>query len=285
MGRLRHDHFQEHTPERLGPEVLRALERGERIAAPCCVVVAHPDDETLGLGSRLGRLDDLTLVHLTDGAPHADGDAVRAGFACAADYAAAREAELQAALAALGVAPRRVRLGLTDQEAVVHLAGLTARLEALLRGAALVITHAYEGGHPDHDAAAFAVQAACRRLASRGLGPPLRLEFAGYHLSAGERVTGAFWPDPRRPAVRAEIAAHALAAKRAALAAHRSQAEVLAWFDAEQEAFRLAPDYDFAAPPPPGEALYDRWGWPLTSGLWRRCARAALEEPTEAAAA
>jgi N-acetylglucosamine malate deacetylase 2 len=260
-----------------GAALLSQLARGGPIAAPAVAVSAHPDDETLGFGSRLPLFEDLELVHLTPGAPRDDGDARRAGFADARSYAAARAGELDAALAALGAAPRRRQLGYTDQDVVFHLTALTDQLAKLLDGAALVLTHTYEGGHPDHDAAAFAVQAACRRLRALGRPAPVRIEFAGYHLRRGERVTGTFWPDPGRPEMPVRLEGDALARKTAALAAHRSQAAVIGWFDGSREAYRLAPDYDFAAPPPPGEALYDGWGWSLTSALWRGQARAAAD--------
>ncbi|MGH6986420.1 MAG: hypothetical protein ACRED9_06220 [Caulobacteraceae bacterium] len=31
-------------------------------------------------------------------------------------------------------------------------------------------------------------------------------------------------------------------------------------------------------PPPPGEALYDRFGWTMTSQTWRGLARSALSD-------
>src|SRR2546430_865373 len=55
-----------------------------------------------------------------------------------------------------------------------------------------VITHAYEGGHPDHDAAAFAVHAACRLMGE----PPAILEMALYHRRDGQLVSGEFLPWP-----------------------------------------------------------------------------------------
>jgi LmbE family N-acetylglucosaminyl deacetylase len=169
-------------------------------------------------------------------------------------------------------------VNLRDQDVVLALVQTVRALRVLLRGAEVVITHAYEGGHPDHDAAAFAVQAACRLIAREGGRPPLRLEFAGYHAARGKRVTGAFWPDPDHPSVYAELSPVQLDRKRAALLCFRSQADVVAWFAAEQEAYRHAPDYAFTKPPPPGEALYDRWGLGLTSERWREHASVALRE-------
>src|SRR5689334_1933438 len=73
------------------------------ITARTVVVVAHPDDETIGLGAQLRRFRDLLIVHVTDGAPRRIGDAVRSGFDGPAAYAAARRKELESAMAIAGV--------------------------------------------------------------------------------------------------------------------------------------------------------------------------------------
>ena len=56
--------------------------------ADMMLVVAHPDDETIGFGGHLRRLRRLTIVHVTDGAPRDLRDAGRCGFASADAYAA-----------------------------------------------------------------------------------------------------------------------------------------------------------------------------------------------------
>jgi LmbE family N-acetylglucosaminyl deacetylase len=257
---------------------LDALQRGVAIDAPACVVVAHPDDETLGLGARLGAFRRLTLVHLTDGAPQDPADARRAGFPDASAYRLARRAELALALEILDLAPAWRALGIRDQAAARHLRRLARALTPLLARSAVVVTHSYEGGHPDHDAAAFAVQAACAALGAGGSRAPTRLEFSGYHLDRGRTVTGGFCPDPARPAVKARLTPGQRERKRRALAAFRSQAETLRCFAAETEAYREAPVYDFTRPPPPGDALYDQWGWELTSDRWRGLAGKALRQ-------
>lgn len=251
----------------------RRLAGGERIAEPVALVVAHPDDEVVGLGSRLHLLDRLTLVHLTDGAPFEMGDAQRAGFGTRAAYAAARAGELDAALAALEVRPeRRLAYGIPDQTLCEHLPELVDRLALDLRGCAAVFTHAYEGGHPDHDAAALCVQAACARLGGEA---PARWEFAGYFGRDGVLQANRFHPDPTAPETGVTLTADERRRKVRAFAAHASQAPVLANFPPEREAWRPAPAYDFARPPPPGEAHYDRYGWELTSARWRERAVAA----------
>jgi LmbE family N-acetylglucosaminyl deacetylase len=265
----------------IDPVAGRLLERlgwGGAVAAPTCVVAAHPDDETLGLGARLAGFQRLRLIHLTDGAPQDPAHAQAHGFEGADAYATARRGELGQALETLGVRGERLALGLPDQGTARDLAGLTLRLARELGGAQVVVTHAYEGGHPDHDAAAFAVQAACQTLARAGRPAPFRLEFAGYHRTDHGRATGCFWPDDAAPAVRGRITDEMLARKRAALACFASQAEVIGWFDPEKEAYRAAPLYDFAAPPPPGAALYDDWGFALSSTAWRAAAAQALSE-------
>jgi N-acetylglucosamine malate deacetylase 2 len=266
------------------PAILARLLAGQPIPEPVVAVVAHPDDETVGFGSRLPLMTDTLLVHLTPGAPRDGADARRAGFPDSAGYAAARARELDAALRALDARPRRRQLGYTDGEVVFGVAALAGELEGLIDGAAFVLTHPYEGGHPDHDAAALAVQIAVARLEAAGRPAPVRLEFAGYHQAEGERRTGGFWPDPQRPAVTVRLEGPALEAKRTAVAAHQSQAAILDWFDPAVEAYRFAPAYDFTAPPPPGAALYDGWGWALTSERWRALARDVLAAAAPGAA-
>lgn len=230
-------------------------------APPTLILVAHPDDETIGAGGQMGRLGRLTLVHLTDGAPRDPWFWQQAGLSTRTAYARLRAAELSRALAAGGIEAHRFTCGAPDQEAVLSLPALTQRTLTLLRRIrpAFVLTHPYEGGHPDHDAAAFIVSQA---VAAAPLPRPVRLEMAFYHQRSESLVTGRFLPGGP-PAIRVPLSPRARARKQVMLEAFASQQAVLARFGLDDEAFRLAPDYDFTSPPHPGVLHYERFGWPL----------------------
>jgi LmbE family N-acetylglucosaminyl deacetylase len=245
--------------------VLDCLCRGVPVEVPVALVVAHPDDETLAAGASLALFRRLTLVHVTDGAPRSLQDARTAGFRTARDYAAARLWELRQALDAAGAAVEPVFLGIPDQQASLLVPEIAAALSGLLAGVEVAITHAYEGGHPDHDACAAAVQRACRGLAPT----PALLEFPSYHAGPdGAWVRQRFLPDGPPETVLAPDDA-ALARKRAALACFASQHETLACFDPVRELFRPAPAYDFSQPPHPGTLLYEQYDWGMTGARWR----------------
>jgi len=154
--------------------LLERLGTGGREVLDCrdvIVVVAHPDDETIALGGQLGRMRGIRIIHVTDGAPFDMADALACGFSTREDYANARRRELEEAMALAGVGPDRLlSLGLPDQTAPRNLAAAARRLSEMFGGGGVrtVLTHCYEGGHPDHDATAFAVRAACRLLALPG---------------------------------------------------------------------------------------------------------------------
>jgi len=245
------------------PDFAARLVSGGRIDEPVAIVVAHPDDESLWLGTALQRLSNATLIHLTDGAPEDMGDARRLGFATREAYAAARVRELDTALRALDVTPRRLACNFVDQSLAHRLPELVARLRADLAGMHAVITHPYEGGHPDHDAAALAVR---RAFAGEVV------EFACYHLADGRRVWGRFWPDREAAEHMRPLDAGEQARVGRAIEAHESQRDVTGGFRPTEERWRLAPGYDFSAFPPPGAALYDGFGWTLTSARWRELA-------------
>src|SRR4051812_10799066 len=144
-------------------------QRGTPVPATL-LVAAHPDDETVGAGSRLPRLVQARFVCVTDGAPRTGEDASRHGFT-PEQYARARRVELEAVLARCGIAPGQLQsLDCPDRQASLQLAPLARRLADVIAQSAteVVLTQPYEGGHPDHDATAFIAHAAVALLRAHG---------------------------------------------------------------------------------------------------------------------
>src|SRR5438132_7039961 len=127
------------------------------------VLAAHPDDETIGASVLLARLPDSIVIYLTDGAPRDPRFWTGGSYDSREQYAQTRQAEAVHALAHAGIAqPRICWLRAVDQEAVFEVPRLAAHLAKLLEEFRpdVIVTHPYEGGHPDHDSATLVARRA-----------------------------------------------------------------------------------------------------------------------------
>jgi LmbE family N-acetylglucosaminyl deacetylase len=242
------------------------------------VIVAHPDDEVIGLGAQLPRLQNALFVQVTNGGPLNGRDAREHGFRSVADYVAARQREWQLALSTAGLDNvRKFELACPDQEAAYRLASLSRSIRDILRETRpeVVVTHPYEGGHPDHDATAFAVHAACALLGQSA--PPL-IEAASYHGSTSGIETGCFLPAEGVQAVTIQLTPEQRELKQRLMSCFATQRQVLDQFRTDVECFRPAPRYDFSEPPHPGPLFYERFDWGLSAARFRELATAALDE-------
>ena len=140
-----------------------------------------------------------------------------------------------------------------------------------------MLTHAYEGGHPDHDAAAFAVHAAVALLRRQGREIAI-IEMPFYRADGEGWAVQRFAPAPAAVETVLALGDRDRAVKRQMLAAHRTQAEMLAFFDVETERFRIAPAYDFSTLPNGGHLHYERHDWGMTGARWVPLVEAASRE-------
>ncbi len=228
------------------------------------IVAAHADDETIGAGGAMADANRITLVHVTDGGESLFRAWLK-GFMTRAAYARARRNEIQNAMALLPLKVEMVTLDIHDMRAAYRIADIALRLKPLIRERQpdLVITHAYEGGHPDHDATAMAVH-----LAMRDLNPPCPLyEMAGYHRAGGRNVFGAF-AQSGGDAICVALAPQAQARKSSMLATFVTQRNIVARFPREAEYFRPAPVYDFTKPVHSGTLFYEVQFLPMRRPLW-----------------
>ena len=255
------------------------------------LLAAHPDDETIGASCVLGRVSDCTVIYLTDGAPrdplwrspHVSGS--RESYACV------RAEEAASALELVGISAERISfLGAVDQESIYELQTLVEDfMQAVIRiQPSVIVTHPYEGGHPDHDTAALVARLALRCSEQQTGFVPELLEMTSYHVSDGLRVSGEFlpWqgPDPgdSTPVILKLSAAERITKTRM-LGCYVSQWQVLSEFPLEPESLRVAPLYDFSRPPHPGPLWYERLQWPLSGQRWRELAAAGIAQFRELA--
>jgi LmbE family N-acetylglucosaminyl deacetylase len=246
------------------------------------IVAAHPDDEIVSAAAMLRRLTlggaDLYVVHVTDGAPRDGRDARAHGFASAEAYRRARHNELVSALVEAQIQSDHLAgFGFPDQKAPYSLIALVDALFAWVRRhpVDVILSHPFEGGHPDHDATAFAVHVTAAAL-RRMRGQPLLVEFTSYHAGPNGIRTGSFLPDSGPEPAKLVLTSNEQAVKRRACNCFTSQAATLAHFSLERELFRIAPAYAFAQRPHEGRLFYEYFDWGLDGRQWQARASEAL---------
>ncbi|HLY80907.1 MAG TPA: PIG-L family deacetylase [Caulobacteraceae bacterium] len=236
-------------------------ERAPIEAGEIAIVTAHPDDETLAFGVVMRRLKGVHVVLATDGSPRDMKTQRVLGFASVEAYRDARHGELTAALALAGIpASALTRLEFPDKEAAHNLGVFAERLRAFFADNAIraVLTHSYEGGHPDHDAVAAAVALATRGSAIEVVEAPF------YRSRNGRFAVQSFAPIDGLPIVETRLTPEEAGHKQAMIACYPSQVALLDGFQPRVERFRHMPAYDFTQPPNGGEIDYETGFFPWT---------------------
>jgi len=162
----------------------------------------------------------------------------------------------------------RVEGGITDQELFQNLPAAITQAKSVVSQVQpdCILTPAYEGGHPDHDAACFI---------SSVLGSHANLpvwESPLYHRKADGSIAIQTFPEltgrerELRTGDSSEESKKEKEKKIDMFHAYRSQGLVLDAFRPEVETFRPLADYDFTRPPLPWKLNYEHWGWNMTGG-------------------
>ena len=254
------------------------LRTSEHTSLKTAVLAAHPDDETIGASLVLTR-SNATIIYLTDGAPRDTRLWPPDLRGSREEYAAMRRVEAERAVACAGVSSEQMFwLGAVDQEGIFTVARSAATLAGILEQCRpdVLITHPYEGGHPDHDACALLA-----RLAVDIVANPHKaelVEMTSYHARQGSCATGEFLNSDPSSELIVDLNEAQREIKRKMMAAHASQKLVLQYFGTKRERYRKGPEYDFTGAPHDGKLWYECMNWQMTAEHWRELAGEAMAE-------
>lgn len=245
----------------------------------CVVIVAHPDDDIVGAGGLISRLNDVTVLHITDGVS-TNGQTPGAGSEESESALEVRR-ESRTALALANVPSHQiVEFGLSTEQAPLELADLARRIASFLRQISpdIVLTNPYEGGDPDHDATAFATHAALRLLKKNGFKTPAVFEIAFYPTAEGNKRVLDFLPSGPAEITTLLLDKKARDLKRQMFACFTTRPDLQRENSFGRERFRRPPRYNFAALPNGGKLNYERVAAGVDSDEWQTLVREAWSE-------
>jgi LmbE family N-acetylglucosaminyl deacetylase len=226
------------------------------------MLVAHPDDEIIAFGALMQRMKKAIVIYATDGAPR--DPYFWQTYGSREAYAEVRRQEARQALAITGAAPvflsDQVEDGIADQELFRRLPQAIKALDEVITQLApdCLLTLAYEGGHPDHDACCF--------LASH-LGQLKNIpvwESPLYHRNPDGSGAVQMFPQRTGKEIDLKVEGEPFSKKVEMFHVYKSQKLVLDGFHPEIEQFRPLADYDFTRRPLPWKLNYELWEWKMT---------------------
>ncbi len=226
------------------------------------MLVAHPDDEVIAFAGLMQRMKKPIVVFATDGAPR--DPYFWSEYGSRENYAEVRRQEARAALALVGAEPvflsDEVKDGIPDQELFRCLPQAIKAFGQVIDRTApdCLLTLAYEGGHPDHDACCFICRLTGQQKEVPAWESPL------YHRNSDGVPVVQTFPQRTSQEINCKIEGDVLEKKIQIFHTYKSQKLVLDGFHPEIEQFRPMLDYDFTRRPLPWKLNYELWQWHMT---------------------
>lgn len=218
------------------------------VNANILILAAHPDDETIACSGLLQRTTNSLVVFATDGAP--PQYRFEKKFRSLQQYSDMRFEEASTALACIPHSSfrrlaRRDGTWFVDQHLFLDLPEACVSLLRIARDFSpdTIVSHAFEGGHIDHDACHFLAQRAANSLNIPAL------EFPLYWKADDGRDIFQRFREQRTDEFALTLSPQEISVKQQMLAKYRTQQSLTHVFAQQSERFRPMHPPDHGAPP------------------------------------